>query len=232
MSEQELWSNIKFSHILAVRAAILDVSKRTINMPTIERLRSKESIEAVRKNAKRAGEEAEKFDPHSRLFSLLNWISIRKRQVVVLAGLFSVTAYFILDISEQKVVNMISTISSPILVFGIIGVVLYTLWNAYLIILHYNKNLVQRINKMARYSDQRIETETSVENVRAYHRWNSNLTNASTLTIIILLAAARSLFPSIFSIGIEESREWVPEYVEMRVDEANSEGGQDKNESG
>lgn len=232
MEDKELWGEMRISDFLAVRAAIMDVSKRTVNMPTIDRLRSRDRIETAKNKAKKAGVEAEKFDPHSRLFSLLEWISIRKRLIITLIGLISITAHFILDVSAELVVKTFSAVSSPILLTGILGVILYTLWNAYLVALHYNRHVVQKVNSIVRYSDQRINTESSVENVRAYYRWNDNLTNASTLTVIILLAAARSFFPSIFSVGVEESREWVPKYVDTKIDEAANEGRKDDNERG
>ena len=186
-------------------------------MPTLERLMSKKSIEQERKKAKEAGQRAEDFDPHSLFFGLLDWISIRKRAVVVIVATTGLIAHFGFGVSEENILSVVSTTSSPILFFGLLGLVLYTIWNFYVLTLHYNKKLIRNVNEHIRYSDQKIETESSVENVRAYSRWNSILSSNIALLCIFLLAVTKSFVPSIFTLGTEASEGWVPEYVDTKV---------------
>lgn len=235
MTTPKLWGGLEISDFLAVRAAILQVSRMSFNMPTLERLKSKKSIEQERKEAKEAGQRAEDFDPHSLLFGLLDWISIRKRAVVIIVATTGLIAHFGFGVSEESIVSVVSTTSSPMLFFGMMGLVLYVIWNFYVLTLHYNKKLIRNVNEHIRYSDQKIETEASVENVRAYSRWNSILSSNITLLCIFLLAVARSFFPSIFTLGTEASKDWVPEYVDTKVsdivedDQNNSADSRDTN---
>ena len=217
MTTPKLWGGLELSDFLAVRAVILQVSRSSFNMPTLERLMSKKSIEQERKKAKEAGQRAEDFDPHSLFFGLLDWISIRKRAVVVIVATTGLIAHFGFGVSEENILSVVSTTSSPILFFGLLGLVLYTIWNFYVLTLHYNKKLIRNVNEHIRYSDQKIETESSVENVRAYSRWNSILSSNIALLCIFLLAVTKSFVPSIFTLGTEASEGWVPEYVDTKV---------------
>ncbi|WP_143054187.1 hypothetical protein [Halohasta litchfieldiae] len=231
MTTPRLWGELDISDFLAVRTAILEVSKKSFNMATLDRLSSKESIEQERKNAKEAGRRAERFDPHSLIFNLIDWISVRKRAVMLIVATAGLIAHFGLGVSEENIVTTISTISSPIFILGISGVILYVIWNFYILLLRYNRKAIQNINKRIRYSDQRIEDETSVENIRAYRRWNSILTNNSSLLCIIILTFTRSFAPSIFSIGTEASNDWVPEYVNVRISNIIEENGKENNDN-
>jgi hypothetical protein len=226
-----LWGDLKVSDFLAVRAAILEVSKKAFSTSTLDQLRPKRDIGKERKRAKEAGRRSEEFDPHSRFFNLLDWISVRKKAVIILVATAGLIAHRGFGVSEEQLVNVVSTISSPILYFGALGVLGYTLWNLYILSLRYNRKTIRHISAKIRYSDKRIETETSVENVRAYRRWNSNLTSSKSLSYILLLAAARSFVPSMFAIGTEASKEWVPEYVDMQVTDIVDDGESDSRET-
>ena len=224
----KLWGELTISDYLAVRATILEVSKKSFNTPTLDRLITKESIEQERKKAKKAGRRAESFDPHSLVFHLLNWVSVRKRVVMTAVASVGLISYFVLGVPENHIVTVISTISSPILLLGVSGLLLYVVWSLYIFSLRYNRGAIQNLNKHIRYSDEKIENETSAENVRAYCRWNNILCNSISLLCILILAFVRSIAPSMFSAGTERSKEWIPEYVEIKIsdllEEENKEG--------
>lgn len=219
MTTSRLYGDLKISDLLMVRTSILEISKRAFNKPALDRLQSGQKIAKEREKAKKAGQKAENFDPHSRVFLTLRWISIRKEILGVVVSIVGLTVYFGLGVSEEIIIDVISITSSPILLFGVSGVTIYLIWNLYVLSLRYNKKLIRDLNKEIRYSDQKIDSETSVENVKAYYRWNSILTNSSSISIILLLATVNSFFPSLFLIGIQQSREWVPEYVDTKVNE-------------
>jgi len=227
----KLWGELTISDFLAVRATILEVSKKSFNMPTLDRLITKESIEEERKKAKKAGRRAESFDPHSLVFYLLNWISVRKRAVMTAVATVGLFSYFVLDVPENYIVTTISTISSPIFILGISGVSLYVIWNLYILSLRYNRGAVQNLNKHIRYSEEKIENETSVENVRAYCRWNNILCNNISLLCILILTFVRSIAPSMFSAGTESSKEWIPEYVETKTSDLLEEENKESNKN-
>lgn len=219
MESPRIWGAITMSDFLAVRESIHDVSKRTFRRETLDLLIDKEDIGKEREKAKKAGKRAEEFDPHSRIFVFLDRLSVAKKLIVIVAVVVVLVAHFQFGVSEGVATSIISSLSSPIFLFGITGVGLYGVWNIYLLALRYNRKVIRGINKEIRYSDKTIDDENSLEEIRTYCRWNKNLTNSVILCLILLLAAARAFAPSIFFAGSEESKEWVPEYVERKASE-------------
>ena len=219
MKTPRIWGEIDISDLLAVRKLIRDVSKKAFRRQTLDLLINVENIEKEREKAKKAGGRAEEFDPHSRVFVFLDRLSVAKKLIVTVAAVVVMVAHFQFGISEGVATTIISSISSPIFLFGITGVGLYGVWNLYLLALRYNRKVIRGINREIRYSDQTIEEENSIEEIRAYRRWNNNLTNSVSLSLILLLAAARAFAPSTFTAGSEGSKEWVPEYVEKKASE-------------
>lgn len=219
MGTSQIWHGINIRDFLAVRELICDVSKRAFRKETLDQLVDSKEVEKEREKAKKAGRRAEKFDPHSRIFLILDRLSVAKKLIVTIAAVIVTIAHLKLGISEGVATAIISSISSPIFLFGITGVGLYVVWNLYLLALRYNRKLIRGINKEIRYSDEKIDNQKSLEEIRAYRRWNNNLTNSTTLSVILLLVAARAFTPSIFTAGSEESKDWVPEYIEREVTE-------------
>jgi hypothetical protein len=219
METPRIWGDITTSDFLAVRELVHDVSKRTFRRETLDLLIDKKDIEKEREKAKAAGKRAEEFDPHSRIFVFLDRLSVAKKLIVTAAVVVVTVAHFQFGVSEGVATSIISSLSSPIFLFGITGVGLYGVWNLYLLALRYNRKVIRGINREIRYSDKIIDNQNSLEEIRAYRRWNNNLTNSVVLCIILLLAVARAYAPSTFTAGSEESKEWVPEYVETKASE-------------
>ena len=213
------WGAVDVSDFLAVRSLVTTISKEAFDQPTVSSMVSPEPIEVEKEMAKKFGDRAESFDPHSTIFRALGQLSIVKKAIMVILAVTAIIANHYFGIPESRITNSVSTIMSPLMRLGVAGIALYGAWSAYILILKYNRKIVREIIKEIRFEDGEIESETCKKEVRAYRRWNRNLTNSVTLTVVLLLAGIHALAPDIFSYGSETSKDWVPEYVEKRVSE-------------
>ena len=219
MGTPRIWGDLEVSDFIAVRSRIIEISKITHSQPTVSSMSATEHLEREKEKAKKAGERAEEFDPHSRVFRALDRLSLMKKAVAVILSIFATGAYYYLGIPENRVTDTISTIMNPLLALGILGVILYGGWCGYILSLQYNRNIVQDIIKRIKFDDEEIEAEESAKEVRAYYYWNKHLSNSATLSIILFLTTVRAFMPRIFEESTEVSKEWVPEYVDNRVSE-------------
>lgn len=226
------WGAVDSSDLLVVRSLITTVSKKAFEQPTISSIVSPEPIEVEKEKAKHFGDNAEQFDPHSTVFRALGQLSTVKKAIMVILAVSGVIANHYFGIPESDVTNSVSTIMSPLFRLGIVGLAFYGAWSGYILALKYNRKIIREIIKDVRFENRTIESENCRKEVRAYRRWNQNLTSTVTLSIVLLLAGIHAIVPNIFYYGSKTSEDWVPEYVEEHVSEEVEEAKQhDEKES-